>query len=159
MNVIGNVLRPYGNRPFTIAHICNDQGLFGRGIAGQIAQQWPQVKRQYLLSPMKLGTISTVDVAIGSRPGKVVNMIAQTIGGQHPLSLEALKKCIELVGTEFTGPVHIPRIGTGLARSTWNVVYPLIPDNWIVYTLPHEASHYPYDRFVSPSDVGLLEAH
>lgn len=162
LHIVGDVLKPHGNWMFCIAHVCNDQGLFGRGVAGQIAGLFPRAKEKYLESGHRIGTVSMASIVlagdVGQRLGAVANMVAQTIGGDHPLDLKALEVCIQEVQRNVPNfVVHAPRIGTGLGRAKWDEIYPLIPDNWVIYTTPGEIHRYPGTSYCTALDVEELE--
>ncbi len=60
-----------------IAHISNDVGAFGAGVAGQIAKKWPNVKAHYL-EVKKTGYVLGCSQIVRVSPRlSIVNMIAQ----------------------------------------------------------------------------------
>ncbi len=65
----------------------------------------------------------------------VANMIAQTLGGKIPLRYEALRRCLETVAL-LGMPVHMPRIGCGLAGGTWAEVEPIIQETLCAAGVP-----------------------
>jgi len=120
-----------------IAHVCNDRGGWGRGFVLALSNRWAQPEGAYRMwhrtrcneqgEPFKLGNIQYVRV---DSYLYVVNMIAQAgYGGPTPLHLESLETCLGKVAQlarEVKASVHMPRIGTGLGGSSWEVVGPVV---------------------------------
>jgi len=136
-----------------IAHVCNDQGGFGKGFAAQLAKKYPEAKAFYrkkaIKGELKLGHDHLV--VIKDDLG-IVNMICQkgywSIYNPTPLSYEHLIMCLENF-TLITDPkllaVHMPMIGIGLAGGNWEIVEYYIKEHLIrktgvedviVYKLP-----------------------
>lgn len=129
-----------------VAHIINDGGYWNRGFARAIADRYPKVKHAHNLwrlgwwqgsrVPPSLGHIQFVQVGPFRH---VANMVAQR-GLYHgsfnpePLDYMALEQCLqrlkqwcENITTGSIGPtVHMPKIGSGLARGDWNRVEQMI---------------------------------
>lgn len=140
--VRGDVTRPEGPDPLIIAHVCNDAGGFGKGVAGAIAAAYPDVRARYkawFADPAAevrpaLGNIQPVRVGAARW---VVNMIAQhgyrdperSPGAPAPIRYVALRTALGKLG-EFArrkkASVHIPKIGTGYAGGSWDAVEPLV---------------------------------
>lgn len=163
--VLGDATCPQGPGPKVIAHICNDQGGWGRGFVLALSAKWPEPERAYRQwhrheterdSVLPLGMVDLMQV----EPNLwVVNMIAQR-GIRNPdspcaVDYEALRKCLTKVaqgapnlGTWLPGgsngaSVHMPRIGTGLGGGEWAKVEAVIQETLIksgvevfVYDLP-----------------------
>lgn len=121
--------------PVMIAHVCNDIGLFGAGVARAIANRWPAARERYRQvhqgHGLALGAVLFVEVE--EDPSLMVaNMIAQRgVRGPNnpvPLDYEALKSCLEQVryAVKSRYSVAMPRIGCGLAGGTWAKVGPMV---------------------------------
>lgn len=159
-HIIGNVLNPVDANEFVIAHVCNDQGVMGGGVAKAIALLWPEVAQEYAafvrqhrqqaVRVLGMTTYTTVHLPDGRR-GVVANMICQTLHlHRFPLHMPYLEDCLESVKNFAFGrsiTVHVPRIGCGLARGHWEDISQLIPPAWNVYTLPEELELFPIEAY------------
>lgn len=133
----GDVTKPQGSGRRIIAHICNDRGGFGKGVALALANRWPNTKAYFKRwyaskDDFELGATQLVEVADDLW---VANMVAQhgykSPSNPLPLKLDALKACLKQLAIEASArqaTVHMPKIGTGLAGSSWDVVEPVISD-------------------------------
>lgn len=161
-HVLGSALNPIGDDPFVIAHIVNTEHVWGGGFVIPLGEKFPEAKQAYLEDDwLDLGLVTMVPVKIGDRPGWVAHLIAQEgIRGPHPLHLESLAKCIRRIQqtkivTSKLARVHCPRIGCNRGGASWNEIKPLIPDDWIVYTLPAEMGRFPKESYES-YEVGTI---
>jgi O-acetyl-ADP-ribose deacetylase (regulator of RNase III) len=128
----GDATRPT-RTPAIIAHICNNRGGWGAGFSGALSRRWngaEQVYRQsFRFGNPRLGSSQTVWV---TKSILVVNMIAQngySKPGKPAIDYPALAVCLSdlaAVAKPYNMPVHMPRIGTGLAGGDWTVIEPLI---------------------------------
>lgn len=128
----------------TICHQVNCRGVFGAGLAGQIARKWPIVKSEYLAAYKTaesavhlLGNVQEVRV---SSHIIVVNLFAQLDYGRVPgkvyTDYDALRSCLmqTAVGnnTKENRPIfhlYIPeRLGCGLGGGDWATVLRIIGD-------------------------------
>lgn len=146
----GDATEPQTTDRAIIAHVCNDMGAFGAGFAAAVSDRYPEAKQRFLAwadgsspygRPYKLGAVQWVGIGHAWRHNAgwwerwIVNMVAQ-VGLRSktnpiPLNLDVLGDCLDQVGNgvqTMTAPVsiHMPRIGTGRAGSTWAEVEPLI---------------------------------
>ena len=160
-HVIGNALNPIGDKKFVILHVCNNQGVMGAGFALALAKLWPSVANEFHIwhetnGFNELGSIHYASVTLGQRPGIVANMVAQTLEGHRfPLSMPHLEDCLHNINYNYpSGEMHLPRIGSGLARGHWSDIAELIPDRWNVYTLPQELERFPIEsRYLIAPDL------
>ncbi len=113
-----------------LAHVCNDQGGFGAGIAGQIAKKWPFVKKVYQSYPHVLETNQLIKI---ERDKFICNMIAQkgfSTKTYAACNLEALAKCLWLLDNTLSLAenieVHTCRLGCGLGGRKWPEIEPLL---------------------------------
>ncbi len=139
--VRGDACQPRGNGPAIIAHVCDDQGGWGRGFVLAVSRLWPEPKQQYRdwandqwPEHLPLGEIQLVPVQTPpQRSLWVANMIAQAsyMNGQRRLVLRydalewALKRLADRAHA-LRAQVHMPRIGCGLDGGDWAQVQPLI---------------------------------
>ncbi|WP_218024964.1 hypothetical protein, partial [Nocardia pseudovaccinii] len=79
--VAGDATEPQSHGHRIIAHICNDEGRWGRGFVVAVSARWPQPEREYrrwhrhrATSNFGLGAVQLVDVG---RDLHIANMIGQ----------------------------------------------------------------------------------
>jgi O-acetyl-ADP-ribose deacetylase (regulator of RNase III) len=133
-----------------IAHICNDIGKMGSGVAKALMKKWPTVRERYLAwhisgKEFKGGQIQVVKV---ERFLYVVNMIGQNgvrgKGNLVPANLKDIDRCLFQLSNfincfraiddfikfpfcvENNITLHLPRIACGLAGQTWNNIEPIV---------------------------------
>ena len=140
--VIGDATDPQvpGNK--VIAHVCNDQGGWGRGFVLSLSKRWAAPEEAYrgwfkekdsedlALPPFELG--STIFVPVTPEV-QVANMIAQhgtRFKDGPPIRYGALEEClgdVERWARDWDrASVHMPRIGCGLAGGSWSEVEVII---------------------------------
>ena len=144
----GDVLKALKNGEVDIvAHGVNCSGGFGSGIAGQIAKQFHEVKKEYIhkyqTEGWGLGQTQTVNYYTEGKGYRhkciTVNCATQKYYGSNPRSqpngmycdYEAIKECmIELHNScKVLGLIlGINRIGCGLGGGDWNEVEKIIND-------------------------------
>lgn len=129
------------NETVYIPHICNNVGLWGKGFVVSVSKRWKAPERLYRndINNMtknkesKLGEIQTINVQDNIY---VINMIAQRIGGKHPLVNSALEKCMAQIAENFKQieepkRIQCPKFGAGLAGGNWETeIVPLINKYW-----------------------------
>ena len=112
-----------------MAHICNDQGSWGKGFVLGLSKRWKQPETEYkkLPAPLSLGSVQFVKV---ENDLEVANMVAQGPPTEEtPISCSGLQKVLKVVADRALATkavVHMPRIGVGLARGKWNIVSHII---------------------------------
>jgi O-acetyl-ADP-ribose deacetylase (regulator of RNase III) len=124
----GDATRPI-RTPAIIAHICNNAGGWGAGFSGALSRRWNGAEQVYRHSfrfgNQRLGSIQKAWV---TKSILVVNMIAQngySKPGKPAIDYPALAVCLSdlaAVAKLYNMPVHMPRIGTGLAGGDWAVI-------------------------------------
>lgn len=162
-HVIGNALTPVGDGQFIILHVCNNQGVMGAGFALALAKLWPMVANEFHIwhetnGFNELGCVHYATVRLAGRLGLVANMVAQTLEGHRfPLSMPHLEDCLHNINYHYPtipGGLHLPRIGSGLARGHWADIAELIPAHWYIYTLPQELERFPIEsRYLIAPDL------
>ena len=117
-----------------IPHVCNDKGAFSAGFVVPLAKEFPQAKASYLSQKgyLRLGQIQVPKVAQNIT---VINMIAQTLGGERPLNYEALVRCMKnarahINATPGRHEIIAPLFGSGLAGGSFEFIEQLIEDIW-----------------------------
>lgn len=139
--VKGDATKPIGEGPRIIAHVCNDEGLWGAGFVTALDKAFGRGPKQTYLNAynfwtehrgllfMPLGSTSIARVGDDIR---IFNMVAQhrTIRTvEKPVCYKAIEHCLVKVANHAIhhhATVHMPRIGCGLARGNWDVVESII---------------------------------
>ncbi|NUP47417.1 MAG: macro domain-containing protein [Catenulispora sp.] len=135
--VVGDATVPNGGGPRIIAHVCNDDGGWGKGFVVAVSRRWREPEAAYRswyrdreTSGFALGAVQVVPVG---EELFVANMIGQhgyrPGPGDPPVRYEAIGMALAAVGEhalELGASVHMPRIGCGLAGGRWELVEPLI---------------------------------
>lgn len=135
----GDASEPIGKRPCIIAHVVNDIGAWGAGFVLAVSKKYPRdhiVYKDWIRgeSPYpyheraKFGTILPIQHEDGVTD---VLLLAQNgVGGRPgaiPLSYWGLESALTyLAQYEQRQPIHMPRIGCGLAGGTWDKVGPMV---------------------------------
>jgi O-acetyl-ADP-ribose deacetylase (regulator of RNase III) len=133
----GDATSPQAKGNKIIAHVCNDQGRWGKGFVVAISHRWPEPEQAYREwhrdrdgNDFGLGAVELIQVEPFIW---VANMV-----GQHgmqgdartpPIRYEAVEACLAKVAgraIELKASVHMPRIGCGLAGGKWELIEPLI---------------------------------
>jgi O-acetyl-ADP-ribose deacetylase (regulator of RNase III) len=124
--------------PRIIAHIVNDKTpRWGAGFALAIRKKWPEIQREFVIwtedekSRLRLGNVSFA--TIGDQIS-ICHMICQHGYGSsniRRLRYEALEHCLTQLADfaiENKTSVHMPRIGTGYAGGSWEIISEIIDD-------------------------------
>lgn len=141
--VKGDATKPQGDGQKIIAHIVNDEGLWGAGFVLAVDKLSPIPRNLYLqdyrywtknegMVFIPLGQIQMSSVGHKKPDIMVCNMVAQhrtirTI--EKPICYKSLEAALNLLAEEaieMDASVHMPRIGAGLARGDWNVIESII---------------------------------
>ena len=141
--VKGDATKPIGGGKKIIAHIVNDEGLWGAGFVLALDKMSPEPKRIYrhwhnywtkggsslFFTFIPLGTVQWAKV---DEDTYVANMVAQhrTIRSvDKPICYKSLEVSLETVADfalKHGATVHMPRIGAGLAGGNWEVIESII---------------------------------
>lgn len=118
----GDATQPSPNEGI-ICHICNDVGAWGAGFVLALSRRWAEPELIYRAERPALGEVQIVWVAPKLY---VANMVAQHgVGpdatGRPPIRYQALSVCLSKLSS-IGLPVHMPRIGCGLAGGEWSEV-------------------------------------
>lgn len=130
---IGDAANPLIDGNKIIAHICNDQGAWGKGFVLAVSKRWSQpaaVFRSNFNNGSQLGDVQFVAVEADIW---VANMISQhgigILNGIPPIRYEILRKCLVKVADfakQHNATVCMPRIGCGLAGGEWSIIESII---------------------------------
>lgn len=122
-----------GAGPWAILHIGNDLGAWGAGFTAALDRRWPHVGAEYRQAfRSKPPVLGDVLVSRVSSDTGVYTLIAQGgligYGNPVPLQLDALRQTLVTVRSfvDPAVPLHMPRIGCGLAGGRWSDVEPVL---------------------------------
>lgn len=141
----GDASEPFGAETKLLLQVVNDQALiWGGGFAKQARKKWPNAQTNfrewaYGRRNLKLGNIHSVSVRDDLT---LVSLVAQkgfkpSVGPKlrYGSLFFALEKVAELATT--TGAtVHMPRIGTGEAGGSWNIIEGIIRETLVSRRIP-----------------------
>jgi len=148
----GDASDPIGPRPCIITHVVNDVGAWGAGFVLAVSKKYPRdhiVYREWVngSGPFRIPAFHGSILPIPHDDGVTdVLLLAQRgigrSGGKIPLDyMHLAASLLELSTYGVDQPIHMPRIGCGLAGGTWDKVGPLV-ENYLrdrevyVYDLP-----------------------
>ena len=157
-----------------IAHVCNDQGVMGKGFVVPLAQTFPWAKEAYVNwfkdNPVQydtkiLGELQTPSrgqtqmAVVQDKPNVVVaNMVAQDLGSDRPLHYNDLVKCMEQVAhsleVQAGAEIICPMFGSALAGGDWKFIEELITDCWLNKDIP--VTVYYLEQFLSADMVAWI---
>ena len=152
-HLIGDALEPRGEGRRIIAHIVNDgTPNWGGGFAREVGRRWDSIQDDFRdwveqdRSRLALGNIHWVQI---EDELSIVHMVAQQGYGpsnRSRIRYAALEKSLEQLASiaeEQGASVHMPRIGTGQAGGSWQMIKELIDESLVrrnipvsIYTLP-----------------------
>jgi len=126
-----------------LAHVVNDVGVMGRGIALGIKKQWPEVEKAYTDFFISgginmVGSVQFVEVASGKVT--VANMFAQhlirlTGAGTDHIQYDWLQRCLDRLfeeAHERDANIHMPKIGTVFAGGDWDRIWAMVVQSAVV---------------------------
>lgn len=138
--VEGDVITPqHGNGPRILAHVVNNRGGFGAGVAKGIAETYPRSRDEYrkwhqgimpgrsLKEPsFNLGQVQFVEIYDGL---VIANMLCQNGYRSNinpvPFYYTAFELCFDRVlryALKYGYEIHMPRVGCGLGGASWEMV-------------------------------------
>jgi O-acetyl-ADP-ribose deacetylase (regulator of RNase III) len=155
--VRGDASEPLGGDMKLLLQVVNDQaGVWGGGFAKQARKKWPQAQtlyRQWAFGRgnLKLGNIHLAQVR---EDLTLVSLVCQHGFGQSTkgprlryASLSSALSKVAEIALERNASVHMPRIGTGDAGGSWNVIEGMIREllisngvNVTIYDLKSQGS-------------------
>jgi O-acetyl-ADP-ribose deacetylase (regulator of RNase III) len=136
---VGDTTKPLGDGPKIIAHICNDEGSWGRGFVLALSKRYPEPEKAFRAwaksgNSFGLGAVQFVGL---DDEVEVANLVGQhrisrktdAAGAIPPVRYEAIRQGLETIAKRAldTGAsVHMPRIGCGLGGGKWEIIAPII---------------------------------
>lgn len=117
-----------------IAHIVNDAGTFNAGFAKALKERYPAAEGYYMKAITDYNVVPGNVIYAPVRDDlKVAHMVAMhgvySHDNPNPLQYDALMTCLEKLASHaerFQASVHMPKIGSGLARGNWDIIVELI---------------------------------
>jgi Zn-dependent peptidase ImmA (M78 family)/O-acetyl-ADP-ribose deacetylase (regulator of RNase III) len=156
--VDGDALEPRGLGVRMVCHIVPDRSYIwgGNGFAANVRRRFPNVQQEFKDWAQGGGRklrLGNIHFAIAEDSVWIASMIAQHGFGPSAaprLRYEALEQCLEQAATKARAEgasIHMPRIGTGSAGGSWEMIEELIVDKLLrsgvtvtVYDLPPRSS-------------------
>lgn len=149
----GNVLEPTGRGPKIICQLVNDQArTWGGGVARASAKKYPLAHSQFsnwISKTVKKERLGQVHFAVVDNETTIASLVAQEGFGPSPsprIRYAALEQAFSTLAAhviEHKASVHMPRIGAGQSRASWDTVEEMVRDNLvskgvkvIIYDLP-----------------------
>lgn len=124
-----------------IAHVCNDEGKWGKGFVLAVSKRWkaPELAYRTAFSAGPAPLLGEVQFVAVEPRLEVANLIGQhgvARQGQRvpPIRYEAIRtglNTIAMRAKEVGATVHLPRIGCGLAGGRWEDIEPIIEESLI----------------------------
>jgi O-acetyl-ADP-ribose deacetylase (regulator of RNase III) len=151
--IFGDATKPQGDGPRLIVHIVTDEAVIwgGGGFAAAVRRAWPHAQdefRDWVTQRREHLSLGTVHLSTPRDGVQVASIVAQHGYGPSArprIRYSALRRGLSEVAhvaREAGATIHMPRIGTGLAGGSWDVVEELVWD-----TLGREGLHVTvYDR-------------
>jgi len=117
-----------------LAHVVNDAGVMGAGIAAAIREQWPVVNEEYEKTTRENDELGGMVLFSPVNPRLcVANMYAQhgfrSSNNSIPLDYAWLQICLTKLfsfAIEQDLNIHLPRIGAGLAGGDWDKIWAMV---------------------------------
>jgi hypothetical protein len=151
--VHGDVLKVQGSEPRVICQLVNDQARFwGGGVARSAAKAFPEAQREFsnwIVSVPKSRRLGDVHFAHAENNVYIASLVGQEGFGPSPaprIRYAALEKCLDKISdfaSSKSASVHMPRLGSGESRGSWDTVQEMVQEALIadgiavtVYDLP-----------------------
>lgn len=139
--LVGDASEPLGAQPKVLLQVVNDQAtLWGGGFAKHCGKKWPRAQANFREWAMGRGNLKLGNThAFAVREDlTVISLVAQRGFGKPSsgprLRYGALFSALEQVGElamENRSTVHMPRIGTGEAGGSWNIIEGIIRETLV----------------------------
>ena len=138
--LLGDATVPQAKGKKIIAHVCNDQGKWGKGFVMAISDRWMEPETEYrawhkMGDGFSMGAVQFVRVDPHTWVANMIGQRGTKTGSKGPPGrYDAIKKALTQVAVhaaDVRATVHMPRIGCGLAGGTWDQIEPLIESTLI----------------------------
>jgi Zn-dependent peptidase ImmA (M78 family) len=158
---VGDASEPLGAEPKILLQVVNDQAtLWGGGFAKQSGRKWPRAQASFREWAMGRGNLKRGNIhSFAVRPDlTLVSLVAQhgfrKASSGPRLRYGALFSALERVGElakAGDATVHMPRIGTGEAGGSWNIIEGIIRETLVSRSITVTV----YDLHRRSSEVAL----
>jgi hypothetical protein len=159
--IVGDASEPLGAEPKILLQVINDQAtLWGGGFAKQSGKKWPRAQANFRQWAMDRGNLRLGNIhSFVIRPDlMLVSLVAQhgfrNASSGPRLRYGALFSALEKVGELAKAggaTVHMPRIGTGEAGGSWNIIEDIIRETLVSRSVRVTV----YDLRRSSSEIAL----
>ena len=146
VHLFGDAIKPRGSGPRMIAHIVNDASPnWGGGFALEVRKHWNSVQedfREWVGEDRRNLVLGNVHRSIIDEELSIVHMVAQQGYGpsmRPRIRYAALSKALDHladIALEQSASVHMPRIGTGQARGSWELIQELVDERLVRRGIP-----------------------
>lgn len=134
----GDATHPRGSGTQILAQLVNDGAFtWGAGFSLSVREKWPLAQKEFRNwaehEPRAL-RLGNVHVSNLDDKFSIASLVAQHGYGPSPrprIRYMALRTCLEKLGhlaTEKRATVHMPKIGSGQAGGTWNIIHELVQE-------------------------------
>lgn len=145
--LIGDATNPHVDGNKIIVHICNDIGKWGKGFVLAISKRWksPEKLHKEAFSSSEKPSLGEVQFIPVEPDIYIANLIGQKgirspkSNSPAPIRYDAVRTGLAAVAEyalKYNAPVHMPRIGCGLAGGTWEEIEPIIEQTLIHVNIP-----------------------
>jgi len=152
----GNALEPRGGDQKLIVQVVNDKAMiWGAGFSRQLRNKWPHAQsgfKDWVLGAKREFKLGAAHIVRVDDSTTVASLVAQHGFGpaDHPrIRYNALATALQQIGemaNNASASIHMPRIGSGLAGGSWEVVEEIVEETLCrrglkvtVYELPQES--------------------
>jgi uncharacterized protein DUF955 len=162
----GNALTPRGGGRKLLVHIVNDAtpNWGGSGFAPQLRRTYPKIQEDFQTwasthrDALKLGAVRIAPISDEISVASMVCQKGYGISQKPRIRYAALRQCLEhisLFAKEHHMSAHMPRIGAGQARGSWDVIDELIASTLSAASVPVTVYDLPDARSSGPEQQAL----
>jgi len=161
--LVGDATEPRGDGQRILAFVVNDRARsWGAGFGLAVQRKWPFVQREFELwketEPLecKLGNVHETRISTDLLAMMMVCQRGYGPSRGPRIRYDALQQCLRKLGDEALASkatVHMPRIGSGQAGGSWDVISEMIEETLcsegldvVVYDLPASERSAGYQR-------------
>lgn len=133
----GDATIPQAHGSKIIAHVCNDQGTWGRGFYVQLSKRWTLPEQEYRKwhrdlsrKDFALGNVQFVQVGSYIHVANMIAFHGSHAGGEaHGMHYEALERCLNTLRERalvMGASIHVQRNGLILIGGKWELILPIL---------------------------------
>jgi len=157
----GDATAPIGDGLKVIAHVVNDQNLWGAGFVLALSKRWNRPQQEYhawftrsgnkdLLGALQLVPVEP-DIYVANIVGQ--HGVGRRNDGVPPIRYDALNRGFGFLAQYALGhpekhvSIHAPRLGCGLAGGSWSQIEPLLEKHFVANHIPVTVYDFPGSRY------------